>query len=42
MLITEEWQRDLLSQYIRNRLLICDGDYCLTGTVLHTCISWKA
>lgn len=42
MMITKPGQRDILYQYIKNRLLICDGEYCLGGTVLHTCISWKA
>lgn len=41
MMITKPGQRDILYQYIKNRLLICDGEYCLGGTVLHTCISWK-
>lgn len=42
MMISTQGQRDILRQYIKNRLLICDGNYCLTGSVLHTCISWKA
>lgn len=42
MLVTHPWQHEILGQYLRNRLLICDGHYWLTGTVLHTCVSWKA
>jgi len=41
MMITQQWQRELLTQYIKNRMQICDGQYCLSGTVLHTCISWR-
>lgn len=41
MLVSETWQRDLLRQYIKNRLSKREDHYLLTGTVRHTCISWK-